>query len=261
LRNVVVVVAGIDEPREPTIKALFAVSGNQCYFHLPDGRRCDEMLTHPSWKKVKAQVAHICADAEGGPRYDPDQTPEERQAFENLMLLCPNHHTHVDHLRPDLYPTETLRQMKVTAELKPPRAIEEWTDDETLERFARVALVVFRQDRGIYSDEDESPNTVSGSASARFDFQAKAAGRVDGTATPAPINLSVDLPPPTAESTGVIETVGVVDSADLRLEGQTPTVSTGDQEPVTLEVSDLVVEPTIDTVNLEVDGSATGPVQ
>jgi hypothetical protein len=180
-RSVMVVTAGIDEPREPTIKGLFAVSGNQCYFHYPDGRRCDEKLTDPSWKKVKAQVAHICADAEGGPRYDPNQTPEQRQAFENLMLLCPNHHTHVDHLRPDEYPPEVLRRMKATAEVNP-REVRDWTDDATLERFARVALVVFRQDRGIYSADDDPDAMTSreGSGTGAINF----AGRAEGVATP-----------------------------------------------------------------------------
>ena len=33
-------------------------------------------------------VAHICAAAPGGPRYDPNMTPEERAGEENGLLLC-----------------------------------------------------------------------------------------------------------------------------------------------------------------------------
>ena len=33
-------------------------------------------------------AAHICAASKKGPRYDPDQTPEERKAIENGVFLC-----------------------------------------------------------------------------------------------------------------------------------------------------------------------------
>ncbi len=32
----------------------------------------------------------------GGPRYDPNQTDDERHSFENLILLCSFHHDVVD---------------------------------------------------------------------------------------------------------------------------------------------------------------------
>lgn len=33
-------------------------------------------------------AAHICAAAPGGPRYNPDQTKDERRAYENGIWLC-----------------------------------------------------------------------------------------------------------------------------------------------------------------------------
>lgn len=36
------------------------------------------------------EAAHICAAAAGGPRYDPNMTPEERSSFDNGIWLCRN---------------------------------------------------------------------------------------------------------------------------------------------------------------------------
>jgi len=43
-----------------------------------------------------AQVCHIKAAEEGGPRFDAEQTDEERRAAENLLLLCHRHHVETD---------------------------------------------------------------------------------------------------------------------------------------------------------------------
>jgi hypothetical protein len=131
--------AEVSKPSQTTVKTLFALSGNYCYFYRPDGQRCEEPLTNPMWHQVKGQIAHICADAPGGPRYDPNQTPQERHGFENLMLLCPNHHTLIDQLGPDNYPPEVLREMKANAEAAAP-TFPVWADEAALERFARLAL-------------------------------------------------------------------------------------------------------------------------
>jgi hypothetical protein len=62
----------------------------------------DEML---------GEICHITARSPDGPRYDPNQTEEERHAFENLMLLCRNHHKTVDDA-PEKYTVEWLRRAK-----------------------------------------------------------------------------------------------------------------------------------------------------
>ena len=53
---------------------------------------CRRMLIGPSedFRKVVflGIVSHICAAAPGGPRYDPEMTPEERSGEENGLLLC-----------------------------------------------------------------------------------------------------------------------------------------------------------------------------
>jgi len=43
-------------------------------------------------------------------------TDEERNAPENLMILCPNHHREIDSLRPQHFSAEDLMRMKVNHE-------------------------------------------------------------------------------------------------------------------------------------------------
>ena len=68
----------MSSPSVPTIKRLFAVSGNQCAFP-----RCPLPLVDISSGKVTGRICHIKAQKSGGPRYDPDQTDEEQHD-----LLC-----------------------------------------------------------------------------------------------------------------------------------------------------------------------------
>lgn len=62
---------------------------------------CDGPTVGPSDETpVKAAnigtAAHICAAAEGGPRYDPAMTPEARGDFANGIWLCANHGRLID---------------------------------------------------------------------------------------------------------------------------------------------------------------------
>jgi hypothetical protein len=41
-------------------------------------------------------MAHICGDKLGSNRHDPNQSDLERNDYENLILLCPTHHTLID---------------------------------------------------------------------------------------------------------------------------------------------------------------------
>lgn len=58
-----------------------------------------------------AEVAHIVAASDDGPRGDAEAETEQLVAFENLILLCPNCHTVVDRA-PDEFPVVRLRQWK-----------------------------------------------------------------------------------------------------------------------------------------------------
>ena len=97
-------------PKEKTLKKLFALSGNECSFpdcrqHLVDG---DQNLI--------GQVCHIEAAEEGGERYNPSQTDEERAGFDNLVLFCANHHIVTNDV--NKYTVGILRDMKKKHEAK-----------------------------------------------------------------------------------------------------------------------------------------------
>lgn len=63
------------------------------------------------------EICHIHAVSPNGPRYNHNQTDEERQGFDNLILMCVNHHKVVDD--DDIsYPAERLRQIKYAHELR-----------------------------------------------------------------------------------------------------------------------------------------------
>lgn len=100
-------------PSVPTIKRLFAVSGNRCAFP-----GCHSALIDLTSGKVIGEVCHIKANREGGPRYDREQSEEERQGFDNLLILCPNHHEIVD-ADVEAYTVKRLRAMKTKHESTP----------------------------------------------------------------------------------------------------------------------------------------------
>src|SRR5258707_12663081 len=80
---------------EKTIKRLFGLSNNLCAF--PD---CTNQIiageTPYSDDEVIGYISHIYAAADNGPRGKPGLTDEEKNSFENLILLCGFHHPIVD---------------------------------------------------------------------------------------------------------------------------------------------------------------------
>jgi hypothetical protein len=77
-------------PSQKTLKRLFATSGNQCAF--PNCRI--EIVREGT---ILGEVCHIKSAKANGPRYDALQSEEERHGYGNLILLCANHHTVIDH--------------------------------------------------------------------------------------------------------------------------------------------------------------------
>lgn len=98
------------KPKESTVKSLFAKSGNQCSFS-----GCDELMVGSSGNVI-GQICHIEAAKEGGPRFNSNQTNEERRKEENLILLCPTHHVVTDD--EIKFTTPTLVEMKSSHENK-----------------------------------------------------------------------------------------------------------------------------------------------
>src|SRR5579884_503343 len=97
------------EPTEKTIKRLFALSGNICAYP-----RCQLPIVE-SAGTIIGDICHIKARHAGGPRFDLAQSEEDRHAFNNLILLCRNHHKVIDS-EPDLYTVDALAEMKLIHE-------------------------------------------------------------------------------------------------------------------------------------------------
>jgi hypothetical protein len=95
-----------------TREKLCFASGNSCAF--PACRNTIYDFKHG----VKiGQIAHIEAVEKRGPRFNENQTPQERRSFGNLMLMCPNHHTLIDK-DTKTYTVEKLKKLKQEHEEK-----------------------------------------------------------------------------------------------------------------------------------------------
>ncbi|MGB9937293.1 MAG: HNH endonuclease [Methanobacterium sp.] len=94
---------------EPVKKAVYAKARGMCAFE-----NCRKDLVLEATENNTAQVgkiAHIIASSPKGPRADPNYPKEKINSFENLILLCPNHHDEID-LLIHKYPAEKLREIK-----------------------------------------------------------------------------------------------------------------------------------------------------
>lgn len=67
--------------------------------------------------------AHICAAAEGGPRYDPNMSSSERKHISNCIWLCQTH-AHLIDTDTVKYSVDTLRKWKTDAEVEASLALE-----------------------------------------------------------------------------------------------------------------------------------------
>jgi hypothetical protein len=94
----------VTEPTIVTVKRLFAESANICAFP-----KCSAAVI--DGKTVVGEVCHIKAAKPGGPRYDASQTAEQRHGYDNLILLCGNHHTVIDSDE-EAYTVQRLLKMK-----------------------------------------------------------------------------------------------------------------------------------------------------
>jgi len=93
------------------LKVLFGRNNRRCAFP-----GCLEHIVKPGEAgdedMVFAQIAHIYSRASDGPRPHPgNPTVEEINGFDNLLLVCMNHHYEIDQ-RHGTYTVEKLRTMK-----------------------------------------------------------------------------------------------------------------------------------------------------
>ena len=92
------------QPATATVKRLFALSSNRCAFP-----KCTAALVVEG--VVTGEICHIKAASPDGPRYDTNQSDEERHGFDNLLLMCPAHHKVIDD-DDEAYTVERLHDLK-----------------------------------------------------------------------------------------------------------------------------------------------------
>jgi hypothetical protein len=93
------------------LKKLWGRSGNICSFP-----GCGfELAKEKKVNRVIGEEAHVKGEKPTAPRYDPNQTQEERESYGNRILLCPTHHTEIDS-DPETWTVERLKQTKVDHE-------------------------------------------------------------------------------------------------------------------------------------------------
>jgi hypothetical protein len=129
-------------PSQKDLKILFQRSGNRCAFP-----GCTKVLVYPEsdldGPVVLSEVAHIVARSPDGPRGEHPLPLEERDKYDNLILLCEEHHHIVDN-QPQTYTIERLRQIKAEHEKlileATQRAVEVRTDSASEHEYVRETL-------------------------------------------------------------------------------------------------------------------------
>lgn len=91
---------------ERTIKILWSRSGCICAFP-----GCEIELVYPDTNNIIGEICHIFSPENNGPRFDKNFPENKLNEEENLILLCPNHHTLVDK-DIDNFNVSVLREIK-----------------------------------------------------------------------------------------------------------------------------------------------------
>jgi len=105
-------------PNAATKLKLFTDSAGFC-----QNPTCHEVLFPDGFENYPhlAEMAHIFAATDGGPRTDEALSAEERGKYDNIVLLCANCHTLADKT-PDYHTAERMREWKAEHDAKRKRA-------------------------------------------------------------------------------------------------------------------------------------------
>lgn len=144
-------------PSQKDLRLLYQKSGNRCAFP-----GCTEVLVYPETSLddpvTLSEVAHIVSPKPDGPRSEYPLPMEDRDKYNNLILLCRKHHRIIDDQR-HTYTVERLRQMKLeheeTIEKATGRAVEsrigiKYHREYVIETLYSTLLPVLEMPRFIY---------------------------------------------------------------------------------------------------------------
>lgn len=97
-------------PLKKVLRELYLKSGNQCAYS-----ECSHKMIESDGTFV-GEICHIEAAEEGGERFNPNQSNEDRRAFNNLILMCHRHHVITNDVK--AYPVIRLQKIKLNHEIK-----------------------------------------------------------------------------------------------------------------------------------------------
>ena len=98
------------QPKSNVLRELYLKSGNQCAF--PE---CANPIVDNKGNFI-GQICHIEAAEEGGERFNPYMSNEERREYDNLILMCYQHHVETNDV--STYTVDALKKMKKKHEEK-----------------------------------------------------------------------------------------------------------------------------------------------
>lgn len=202
-----------------TLKKLFALSGNVCAFP-----NCPAPIVDTDSGVVVGDICHIKGRSEGGPRYDPDQTEEERNGYKNLLLMCVAHNRIVDGKKTrDAYPVELLQEFKRSHEAQYRRSVvDRVASDELVEQFAVAGSVIVTHNQSggqnahtitnIYADPPKPKASLTPIVTPQLDkvdhqadldfYTIRIELRNDGTKTVREFAIEVEIPEAYMENAG-----------------------------------------------------------
>lgn len=135
---------------QKSIKVLWSAAGGRCAF--PD---CWERLCYHEAEDAApytlGEMAHICGEKPGANRHDPAQTPQVRDDYQNLILLCPTHHRLIDRRENEgVYTEAVLRSMKEAHEARVLASLEK-SDDQTKLEIVRAIHMLLEENRQVWA--------------------------------------------------------------------------------------------------------------
>lgn len=91
-----------------TVRRLDTLSGNEC-----SNPNCRKKLIAEDGISMISKICHIAAASKEGPRFEVNMTDDERRGFDNLILLCDEHHVMIDNKENESeYPSHLLKKWK-----------------------------------------------------------------------------------------------------------------------------------------------------
>ena len=129
------------------IKLLVALSGNFC---AKCKHRCTIDTTDYDASAFVGKISHIYAHSDTGPRANPALTNEQRDCYDNWILLCPTCHDIVD-VQPNTYTPDDLIKWKSNHE--------EWFRKEQEKYITRVTFAELEIVAKAISSTPIQPNT------------------------------------------------------------------------------------------------------